>query len=127
MPTPNIVLDGSQPYGSRTLTINGVAYKANNIQIQRPTTDVEDQSTDGTPGRARYTRQRATLTAELQLATSSTAYPIFGNTFSATFDSNIGSETFVLMLTPWEESNSPSEIRVANITAKTVVNSITTV
>ncbi len=128
MAAPRIVLDGTQAYGSRTLTIGGVAYKANNIKVARPHTDAKDEDTNGTPGRARYTADRAVLTAELQLATSSTAYPVFGTTFSATFDSAAyGSETFVVMPVEQEEDNGEGNIRKFTLVANLVVNSITTV
>lgn len=127
MAQPSIVLDGSMPYGSRVLTINAVAYKANNIQISRPFTEAEDQGITGVPGRRRATLNRAELSAELQLATSATAFPIFGQTFTDTFDASVGAETFVLDPVPYDETNDPSQIRTVKITAKSVVNSITTV
>jgi len=127
MPVPNIVLDGSMPYGSRTLTINAVTYKVNSLDIDRPTATAEDNNTDGSPNRARWTAQRSTLAAELQLATGSTAYPQFGQTFTDTFDSNYGAETFVVTAAAYSESNDPGEIRTVSITASEVINSITTV
>ena len=127
MAVPKIILDGTQAYGTRTLTIGGVAYKVNNISVTRPSTEAEDENTDGTPNRRRETRGRATLTGELQLATSSTAYPKFGDTFSATFDAQYGSETFVLKPVPYGETNAAGDIRVVAIEATEVINSITVV
>jgi len=115
------------PYGSRTLTINAVTYKVNSLDIDRPTAEASDNNTDGTPNRARWTAQRASFTAELQLATGSTALPQFGNTFSDTFDSNYGSESFVITNSPYSESNDPGEIRTVSITAAKVINGIVVV
>ncbi len=128
MAAPRIVLDGTQSYGSRIITINGTAYKANNIKVTRPHTDAKDENIDGTPGRARYTAERAELTAELQLATSSTGYPAFGGTFTETFDNtNYGAETWVVMPVEQEEDNGAGNIRKFNLTAAKVINSITSV
>lgn len=127
MAVPKIVLDGTMAYGSRVLTINSVAYIVNNIQITRPSTEAEDEKQDGTPGRRRETRGRAEFSGELQLAASNTAYPKFGDTFSATFDAQYGAETFALQPVPYGETNAAGDIRVVNITAKEVVNSITVV
>ena len=129
MSVPKMYLDGTMAYGSRTITTTtgAVTYIASNIKVDRPTTEAIDEHADGTPGRRRETAGVATLTAELQLATSSTAYPVFGDTFTTTLDSNYGSETWVISPVPHEEDNKPGSIRVVNITAKKVINSITLV
>ena len=126
MPVPSFVLDGAMAYGSRTLTINAVTYKVVSLDIARPTVAAEDNLQTSAPGRKRWTGQRAQLTATLQLATGSTAYPQFGNTFTDTFDSNYGSETFVITEPPYSESNDPGEIRTVSITAEAVLIGITT-
>ena len=127
MPAPRIVLDGSMPYGTRVLTINAVSYKANDINIARPITTAEDNNIDGTPNRARYTAQRYQLTANLQLATSATARPAPGQTFSDTFDPTYGVETFVITEAPYVEDNEPGNIRTVAITAMQVVNKISVI
>lgn len=127
MSVPAIVLDGVMQYGSQTITINGVAYNLNNINIDRGVTDAVDQNTTGNPQRARYTHGQSILTAELQLATGGTVRPPFGQTFTITVDSNYGAETYVLSKpTAYEADNQAGNIRVANITAARVMNSITT-
>ena len=127
MPVPKIVLDGSMPYGSRILTINAVTYKVNSLTIPRATATAEDNDEAGNPNRKRWTATRHVLTAELQLATGSTVYPQFGNTFSGTFDSNYGSENYVIVAADYEETNDPGAIRTVSITAEQVINTITTV
>lgn len=126
MSVPAIVLDGAMPYGSRIETINGTAYKCNNISITRPVAEAQDNDTDGREQRARYTSQRAQLTAELQLPNAGTR-PQFGQTFTDTFDANYGAETFVLMPVEYQESNDPTGIRVIPLSARKVIQSITTV
>ena len=115
------------PYGSRILTINSVAYKVNTITIDRPVTEAEDNLETGNPGRKRSTAQRATFTAELQLATSSTVYPARGQTFTDTFDSQFGAETFVVDVVTANESNDPGAIRTLNVSGWKVLYGITTV
>jgi len=115
-------------YGSQAVTINGVAYILNNFNVSRPKTDADDNDTDGGPQRRRTTHGRSTFTAECQLATSSTARPKFGDTFSLTVDSNYGSELWALDPTGFEMDNGPGNIRVAAISGwKVISGSITTV
>ena len=114
-------------YGSRILTINSVAYKVNSITISRPVTEAEDSGIVGEPGRKRSTAQRATFTAELQLGTGSTAYPPRGKTFTDTFDSQFGAETFVVDVVEPAETNDAGAIRTLNVTGWKVLFGITTV
>lgn len=114
-------------YGSRTITINGTAYIVNNIRISRPVTEALDRDTLGSPARARRTHDLSSLSGELQLATSATTRPKFGDTWSMTVDSNYGSETWVLDPVEYEEDNGPGNIRSVSISAKKVLVAITTV
>lgn len=123
----SILLDGQMAYGSRTVTIGGVAFTINNIRISRPSTEVMDDDTVGGPQRRRETHGLSELTGELQLATSSTQRPVFGATWTMTVDAAYGAETWVISPGEYEEDNQPSNIRVATIKAKKVINSITLV
>lgn len=131
MAAPTYFLDGSQPVGcivgtSGTVSINSVNYIVNNFEVSRPTIEAKDFLAKGTPGRRRVTADWATFTAELQLATDSTAYPPFGSTFTAVVDStNYPGEVWVIDEPVQSQSNSASEIRVARISGKKVVNTIT--
>lgn len=122
MPPPSQIIDGQMCYGSRVLTINGLPFIANNIRIARPSTEAQDKTIKGNPGRRRETADIPDFSAELQLATQTTAYPQFGDTFHDTFDSNYGDETFVLRPVPHAEDNGEGNIRVVNITAKKKIN-----
>ena len=124
---PSIVLDGTMAYGSRSITINGTAYILNNFTIDRPTIEASDETAVGAPGRRRETAGRATLTGELQLATSTTPFPQFGDTWTMTCDSNYGVETWQASPPSYTESNQPSDIRVVPLKATKVYYGITTV
>lgn len=131
MAVNSLVLDGSQAYGvtigtSGVLTINGVAYKCNNWQPTRANTIAEDYNPNGTPGRWRMTAGFDTFSAELQLATDSTAYPKAGDTFSATCDSNYGAETWCVDFVAVPQTNGAGDIRVIPITGRKVYNGIST-
>lgn len=90
------VLDGAMKYGSFVATISSVAYILNNFQVSRPTNHLVDIGVAGLPARSRTVQQQATFTCEAQIATGSTAYPEFGDTFTATIDANYGEETWVI-------------------------------
>ena len=90
------VLDGAMKYGSITVTIDGVDYILNNFQVSRPVNHLVDPGVTGLPARSRTVAQQATFTAEAQVATGTTAYPQFGDTFSATIDANYGAETWIV-------------------------------
>lgn len=128
MPTPRITVDGSQSYGAPAVTINGVAYQLNNINVERPETKAMDRDALGRPQRQRWTADVATLTAEAQLATSTTAYPAFGMTFSLAVDTNYGTELWCVMPQNYVATNGEGDIRVVPIRAEKVLNgSVTTV
>lgn len=128
MPVPGSILDGSPGYGSRLLTFSTAgAYLAENISISRPFSEATDLKTTGEPNRSRYTQGKATMTATLQAPSGASGWPQAGETFTATFDSNYGAETYVVMWVPYEETNDPGSLRKINIEARKVINSITTV
>jgi len=127
MAVANIVLDGTMAYGSQTVTINAVTYIANNIQISRGKDEVIDTGATGIPTRRRATETLATISCELQLATSSTAYPKFGQTMTLTVDSNYGAEDWVLDPVNHTETREAGDIRVLNITGVKKMGTVTTV
>ena len=114
-------------YGSRTVTINAVTYIANNIQISRGKDEVIDTGSTGIPTRRRATETLATISCELQLATSSTAYPKFGQTMTLEVESNYGSEDWVLDPVNHTETREAGDIRVVNITGVKKMGTVTTV
>ena len=118
------VLDGTQAYGTPVITTvtAAVAYQLNNISISRPVTEAKDYDENGMPGRARYTGDVAELTAECQLATSSTTPPVFGDTFTLTVDAAYGSETWIIMPSDYSATNGAGDIRVVPLRARKSIN-----
>lgn len=128
MPAPRITVDGSMAYGSPVVTINGTAYQLNNINVERPETKALDRDGSGRPQRQRWTADVATLTAEAQYATSATALPIFGQTFTLTVDPAYGSELWCVMPQNYAATNGEGDIRVIPLRAEKVLNgSVSTV
>lgn len=128
MPVPVIVLDGGMPYGTATVTINSVTYIADDINITRAVDAANDRKATGAPNRSRYTAGFDTLSMTLQSPTGDPAgFPQFGGTFTATFDSNYGVETWVIDPVNIQQTNDPTQIRKLPITAHKVYNSITTI
>ena len=123
MPT-TICVDGSQQYGTPTITTTtgAVAYKLNNLAINRPISEALDHTATGQPQRQRFTAEVATLTAEAQLATSSTVLPIFGDTFSLTVDVAYGSELWIITEVDVARSNEAGAITVVPIKCKKALN-----
>jgi hypothetical protein len=114
-------------YGTVQITSSsGVSYNLNNVKINRAVTDAVDLTVVGAPQRARYTHGQSALTAECQLATGSTAPPKFGDTFTATFDSNYGAEQFMFKPVAFEADNQPGNIRIVPVECVRVINTITT-
>lgn len=122
MSVPSIVTDGTMAYGTQSVTINSVAYIINNVKVARPVKEANDEDTVGKPGRNRYTVGVDELTGDLQLATNSTAYPKFGDTFTLTLDSNYGSETWIVMPMEAEQTNEGTAIRSAPLKCKKATN-----
>ena len=128
MPVPAIVIDGSQPYGTPTVTINGQAYKLNNISIERAVDKAMDRNSDGRPQRQRWTIGVDTLTAEAQYPSSGTTVPIFGQTFNVTVDPAYGSELWCVQPQNYTATNGEGDIRIIPLRAEKVINgSVTTV
>lgn len=127
MPVPRIVLDGTQAYGSVIITVNANPFTINNFRVTRPATEAKDFKYQGDPNRLRKTVDVITFTGDLQLAASNTTYPQFGDTFTGTFDSNYGAETFCFDPPAFEMSNQAGQIRTVPVTGWRVLNSITVV
>ncbi len=129
MPVAALILDGSMPYGSISITAsNGVAYILEEFTVDRSSTKADDNNAVGSPQRRRATHDRSTFTAVMQLATSGTARPGFGDTFTVTVDSNYGAELFTFDPVPTTYTNDPGDIRKVRVTGwKVVSGSITKV
>ena len=86
--------DGTIVYGSRVLTINSVAYVADNLTISRPTKSVDRTNDLGEPSGSVGIADFVTGSATVQMASSSVVEPENGTSFTDTFDTTIGAETF---------------------------------
>lgn len=132
MAVPRIVLDGTMGYGviigtSGTITINAVAYIVNNWQVTRGVQEAKDYKADGGVGRQRKTADFDTFSCELQLATGSTAYPKFGDSFSVTCDDQYGPETWYCDPVSVPQTNDAGAIRVVPLTGSKAYNGAPTV
>ena len=85
--------DGSVQYGSRVITtVTGMeTFVARNVEVTRPSTTIEVMDEAGEPDSQVTIPGFVTGTATLQLDRDP---PALGDTFTSTFDSGIGSETF---------------------------------
>ena len=70
------------PYGSRVITIAAVGYIANNVSFSDTLNVIERTDSLGAPNGAIGIDQAASGSAQLQLATTSTTYPVKGLEFS---------------------------------------------
>jgi len=74
--------DGGLVFGSQVVTIDSVAYVAENISIDAPSTIIEQKNEFGVPKGQVIVEGFVTGTATLQLASSATAMPSIGDTFT---------------------------------------------
>jgi hypothetical protein len=85
--------DGTIPYGSRTETIGGTAYVLDDIEITRPVAAILRMNQLGEPSGSVGVAKHVTGSATAQIATAGTL-PVAGQSFSDTFVTSVGSETF---------------------------------
>jgi len=82
---PNTIYnDGDVSYGSRDLTINGVVYATDDFNLTPDKTEILRTSRLERPTGKVVIKGLVRGTATLQLATSSTAIPQIGHTFTVT-------------------------------------------
>lgn len=90
--------DGSVQYGSRTIQIpvtTGDTFVADNVEITRETKVIEQTDQLDEPSGQVLVASFVTGSAQLQMI-ASTAPPQLGEEFTDTFDSDVGSETFIV-------------------------------
>jgi len=104
----SLINDGTVQYGSRVLTVNAVAYIAEQLEVRRPTVIIERRSELNAPNGQVQTDDFVTGTATLQLASGATIIPVNGDTFTATFITSVGAETFFLSEVSQPESQGDS-------------------
>lgn len=79
MPTYN---DVNIPFGSQVVTIGAAGFVAENISLEQPSQAIERRDEVGNPSGQVIVEQFNTGTAVLQLATTATAVPTIGATFT---------------------------------------------
>lgn len=127
MAVPSFILDGTPPYGTLgTITLNAVAYIVEDEKCTPEWTEAADRLANGRPNRARQTKGRYDLELKLQLASSATAYPPPGTTFTYTPKNEASPLTFYVIDTPEERNNEASFIETATIKCKQAIGAVTT-
>ncbi len=109
-----------------TITLNSVAYIVEDEKVTPHWNEATDRTAAGLPNRLRETKDRYDLELKLQLATSTTAYPPPGTTFSYTPKNEASPLIFFILDTPEERNNETSFIETATIKAKQAMGTITT-
>lgn len=85
--------DGTVNYGTRVLTIATVAYVSDNVSVNRPTKAIDRTNALGEPSGSVGVADFITGSATVQLTTDGVE-PENGQTFTETFDTSTGAETF---------------------------------
>src|SRR5687767_1785857 len=91
--------DGSVPFGSTSITINGVAYVAENIRVNNPASVIERRDATNNPSGQATHKDFVTGSATLQLTASGTAVPqtaADSDVYVFTADLGMGSMTWFL-------------------------------
>lgn len=89
-PTYPVLSSANLPYGSEVLTIDSITYIAENFTVTQASVTAERMDEDGAPNGFALNVGPKSGSATLQLATTSTAIPQVGHTFTR------GSDTFIL-------------------------------
>lgn len=100
--------DGSIPYGARLETFSRSAvslgsYVCENISLNRPTNPIERRDETGGPNGSVGVPNFVTGSATVQLATTSSKQLRPGDTFTDTFDGDLGAENFIVESTDQPE------------------------
>lgn len=82
MPVPYLTA-ATLPYGSRVVTVGATGYIANSFSVSESLNVIERTDILGAPNGAIGIRQARTGSAQLQLATTSTTYPGYGDEFAS--------------------------------------------
>lgn len=85
--------DGTIPYGCRTETIGGTSYVCEDLEITRPVSTILRMNQAGEPTGSVGVAKHVTGTGTAQIATAGTM-PVPGQSFSDTFITTVGAETF---------------------------------
>lgn len=106
-PTYPVLSSANLPFGSEVLTIDSVTYIAENFNVTQSSVTAERQDEEGAPNGFALNVGPRSGTAQLQLATTSTAIPVVGHTFTR--------NTIVYVITEVGEQQSQSGFKVLPI------------
>lgn len=81
-PTYPVKTGATLPFGSEVLSIDSVNYIAENFRVSQPSVSAERQTEVSAPNGYALNLAAKTGSATLQLATTSTAIPVVGHTFT---------------------------------------------
>ncbi len=127
MAVPNFILDGTPPYGTMgTISLNSVTYIVEDEKCTPNWSRAADRTGTGLPNRQRFTKDLYDIELKLQLASSSTAYPPPGTTFTYTPKNESSALTFFVVETPEERTNSEDFIETVTIKAKQAKGTVST-
>lgn len=104
--------DNSVPFGSQVVTIGAAGYVAENITLTVPTQISERRNETGDPSGQVIIEQFNTGTAVLQFATTLTAMPVIGSTFTMTRQ---GGSTVGCVVSQVGEPQTQFDIKKVNI------------
>lgn len=125
MAIPSYVIDGASVTGSFEVSINGVTYVLDDVNIDREVIEAKQMDVTGAPGQARRTHGWSNGTGTLQIPTG-LSRPQFGQYFNKEFDANYGTETWVLDPVSFVATADASQIRKIPISFHRCENGIPT-
>lgn len=107
------------PWGTRILTISGTSYVCNSFNVEQNGQLIERNDHIGAPNGAVLLRRAFTGTAELQLASNTTAYPNASMEFSAYVPQANANLNFFIM-PPVGAPEQQDQFKVCSITFREV-------
>lgn len=111
--------DGGLVFGSQILTIDSVAYVAENISVDAPSAVIEQKNIYGVPSGQVIVEGFVTGTATLQLASSATVLPTIGDAFQLT---TVGGTSVYFLVSQVGQSFSQDAETKVNISFRKRIN-----
>lgn len=106
--------DGSIPYGSKVFTINSVTYVAEDISIDDAAQKIDRKNEVGEPSGRVLVQDYVEGTATLQLASTSTAPPTNGMTFTQDLQHTGTNQTWALLkISPTFKQDEAQKVNVS--------------
>ena len=111
------------PFGSQVVTIGTTAYVAENITYQEPSTAIERRNEIGDPSGQVLISNFGTGSATLQFATTLTAVPTVGATFTLTRNGGATAATIGCVVSETSEAYTQLDAKKCNINFRRRYNS----